>query len=93
MPAAKVEHASGGSSVEGPEIARFKGFHYARSYVYIQRKRGRRLAWPRAALRVFRRLISARMVKSPPYRNYALGQLKGLLASRADRRLRSCERG
>ena len=81
VPTARVEHASGGSSVERPETARLKGFHYAWSYVYIQRKRGRRLAWPRAALRVLRRLISARMVKSPPYRNYALGQWKGLMAS------------
>lgn len=79
VPAAKVFHASGGSTPEGPSLACFKGYHYSLSHAYILRKRGYRLPRLRAMASVVRRMVSARMIKSSSYRSYAIGRWKGIL--------------
>lgn len=77
VPKAQVIHASGGSTPEGPQLSRFKGYHYSVSHAYILRKHGQHLPRLRALGSVLRRLVSVRMIKSSTYRNYAMGRLRG----------------
>ncbi|MBB96697.1 MAG: glycosyl transferase [Rhodobacteraceae bacterium] len=77
VPGAEVIHASAGSTAPSPALARFKGYHYARSQIRVMAKHGRR--WPtlQGLLSAARRLMSARNLTQPDKRHDALGRWQG----------------
>ena len=77
VPGARLIHASGGSSPPSPELARFKGYHYARSQARVMAKHGRRMPYLRGVLSAARRLVSARNLTSPEKWNDAKGRWRG----------------
>ena len=50
VPSATVNHAAGRSSGRSPAMARFRGYHIARSRIYAMNKHGQPLPWLRTAL-------------------------------------------
>jgi len=80
VPQAQVTHASAGSTPPTPALARFKGYHYARSQILVMAKHGRR--WPRlrGLVSSARRLISARNLTRPEKWNDARGRWQGSLS-------------
>lgn len=85
IPAAKVIHAGDGSSPPSAELARFKGYHYARSQIFMLRKLGKRFAFARGLASALRRCISVKMLNTGANRSYALGRLAGAWSMRPNK--------
>lgn len=77
VPQAHVTHASGGSTPPSPALARFKGYHFARSQARVMAKHGRRLPYLRGILTATRRLMSIRNLTNPEKWNDARGRWRG----------------
>ena len=77
IPAAKVTHEGDSSSPRSPELARFKGYHYARSQIYMMRKLGQSLPFLKGLASALRRCISVKMFSSHTARSYAIGRVSG----------------
>ena len=82
IPAAKVTHEGDKSSPQSPELARFKGYHYARSHIYMMRKLGQSLPHLKGLASALRRCVSVKMVSSHTARSYAIGRLSGAWSMR-----------
>jgi GT2 family glycosyltransferase len=79
IPAARVLHEGGGSTPSSPELTRLKGYHYARSQIYMYRKLGRRAPFLSGLASALRRCLSLRLwlPDGRRSRHYALGRLQG----------------
>lgn len=84
IPQAKVTHAQDGSSPPSAELARFKGYHYARSQIYMLRKLGRRAPFLTGLASALRRCLSLRLWMPFGARghHHALGRLQGAWSMR-----------
>lgn len=80
VPQAHVVHASAGSTVPSPELARFKGYHYARSQMIVMSKHGRKLPYLQGFLSSLRRLVSIRNLTRPEKWQEAKGRWQGTLS-------------
>ncbi|MEM8732197.1 MAG: glycosyltransferase family 2 protein, partial [Pseudomonadota bacterium] len=77
VPSARVTHASAGSTAPSPELSRFKGYHYARSEIYVMSKHGRKYAYLKGLFSAARRLISIRNLSRADKWNDAQGRWRG----------------
>jgi N-acetylglucosaminyl-diphospho-decaprenol L-rhamnosyltransferase len=82
IPAAKVTHEGDKSSPPSPELAHFKGYHYARSQIYMLHKLGRGAPFLKGLTTALRRCISVKMLSSPTSRSYAIGRVSGAWSMR-----------
>ena len=80
VPAARITHASGGSTQPSAALARFKGYHYARSYIHVLGKHGRRHPWAVGAMDALRRCLSLRFLTRSDKRNDAIGRWQGVMS-------------
>lgn len=84
VPAAGVRHRAGHSSGRSAAVARFKGFHMARSRAYVFEKYDKRLPWARTLGRALFELILPHNLLSPRRRAKHLGQVAGALSAWSD---------
>jgi len=84
VPRARVRHEAGHSSGRSPAVARFKGFHMARSRVYALAKHRRPLPWLRTFAAALGGLIAPHNALSARRRAKYLGQLAGAWSSLKD---------
>ena len=84
VPSARVRHQAGHSSGRSPTIARFKGFHLARSRVYALAKHGRPLPWLRTFTAALGGLIAPHNLLSARRRAKYLGQVAGAWSALKD---------
>ncbi len=77
VPAAIADHASGQSTELSGALSRFKGYHWARSRVYVARKHGLPLPWANALKNALWHLIRPKSWTRPDRRAEAIGRLKG----------------
>ncbi|MAC81344.1 MAG: glycosyl transferase [Rhodobacteraceae bacterium] len=80
VPDAHVVHASAGSTAPSPELARFKGYHYARSQMIVMSKHGRKVPYLQGFLSSLRRLASVRNLSRPEKWQEARGRWQGTLS-------------
>ncbi|MGR3805493.1 glycosyltransferase family 2 protein [Marinibacterium profundimaris] len=81
VPTAHVFHASAGSTAPSAALSRFKGYHLARSQVYVMAKHGRSAPYLRGVLNAARRLVSIRNLTRPEKWNDAKGRWRGALSA------------
>jgi N-acetylglucosaminyl-diphospho-decaprenol L-rhamnosyltransferase len=84
VPSARVRHAAGHSSGRSPAIARFKGFHMARSRVYALAKHGRPVPWLKTFAAALGGLIAPHNLLSARRRAKYLGQVSGAWSALKD---------
>jgi N-acetylglucosaminyl-diphospho-decaprenol L-rhamnosyltransferase len=84
VPNARVRHAAGHSSGRSPDVARFKGFHMARSRVYAMAKHGRPLPWLRTFAAAIWGLTAPHILLSARRRAKYLGQVAGAWSALKD---------
>jgi N-acetylglucosaminyl-diphospho-decaprenol L-rhamnosyltransferase len=80
VPAARARHALGHSSTPSPALSRFKGYHWARSRIYVGHKHGRTLPWLSGFWNGLSHLLSTRSWTDAEHRNEAWGRLSGALS-------------
>ena len=78
VPQAQVRHFSGKSSTPSAALSRFKGYHWARSRVYVGRKHGVPLPWLNGMKNALWHLIRPRSWWSAELRAEARGRLAGV---------------
>ena len=78
VPQARVRHSSGKSSSASAALSRFKGYHWARSRVYVGRKHGLPLPWLNGMKNALWHLIRKRSWRSAELRAEAWGRLAGV---------------
>ncbi len=78
VPAAIAHHASGQSTAPSAALSRFKGYHWARSRVYIARKHGLPWPWANALKNALWHLIRPKSWTAPDRRSEAVGRLRGV---------------
>lgn len=78
VPQAQVRHFSGKSSTPSAALSRFKGYHWARSRVYVGRKHGMPLPWLNGMKNALWHLIRPRSWWSAELRAEARGRLAGV---------------
>lgn len=78
VPRARVRHFSGKSSPPSATLSRFKGYHWARSRVYVGRKHGMTLPWLNGMKNALWHLIRPRAWRSAELRAEARGRLAGV---------------
>lgn len=84
VPQAVVRHDAGKSSGQSPELARFKGYHLARSRVYAMAKHGRPRPWSRTMIAALGGLLAPHNLVSVRRRAKYLGQIAGAWSARHD---------
>jgi len=84
VPTARVRHEAGHSSGRSAAVARFKGFHMARSRVYASAKHARPLPWLRTFLAALGGLIAPYNLLSARRRAKYLGQVAGAWSALKD---------
>ncbi len=77
VPTAMVYHAGGKSSNPSYELSKFKGYHWARSRIYVGRKHGKALPVLSGLLDGVSHLISRHSLYDTDRRKGALGRIKG----------------
>lgn len=82
IPSAEVVHEGGGSTAPSPELSRFKGYHYARSQIYMRRKLGQRGAFVTGLATALRRCLSIRLLTGARSWDDAKGQVAGAWSMR-----------
>ena len=82
IPTATVVHEGGGSTAPSPELERFKGYHYARSQIYMRRKLGQRGAFLKGLASALRRCVSIRLLTGRRSWHDAAGQVAGAWSMR-----------
>lgn len=80
VPSARAQHASGHSSTPSAWLARFKGYHWARSRIYVGRKHGLRLPWLSGMWDAVSHLVSPKSWTDPTHRHEATGRIAGALS-------------
>jgi N-acetylglucosaminyl-diphospho-decaprenol L-rhamnosyltransferase len=80
VPSARALHASGHSSTPSAWLSRFKGYHWARSRIYVGRKHGLRLPWLSGLWDALSHLLSPKSWTDPTHRNEAIGRITGTLS-------------
>lgn len=80
VPEAKGRHVAGTSSTPSPTLSQFKGFHWARSRIYVGRKHGIRLPLLGGLWDGVSHLISPKSWSDASHRNEAIGRIKGALS-------------
>ncbi|MDP3897842.1 MAG: glycosyltransferase family 2 protein [Mesorhizobium sp.] len=84
VPEAAVRHSGGRSSGRSTEVARFKGYHMARSRAYVFAKYGKSLPWARTLGRALFEMILPHNLLSSRRRAKHLGQVAGAWSARSD---------
>lgn len=82
VPMARAHHAAGTSSPPSPGLSQFKGFHWARSRIYVGRKHGLRLPWLSGLWDGLSHLASPKSWTDATHRAEAIGRIKGALSIR-----------
>lgn len=83
VPAAIAHHASGQSTTPSAALSRFKGYHWARSRVYVARKHGLPWPWVNAMKNALWHLIRPKSWTRPDRRGEALGRIAGAWSMRS----------
>jgi N-acetylglucosaminyl-diphospho-decaprenol L-rhamnosyltransferase len=82
VPAAVAHHASGQSTPPSAALSRFKGYHWARSRVYVARKHGLPHPWFNAMKNALWHMVRPKSLGDPERRSEAIGRLKGAWSAR-----------
>jgi len=85
IPTAVVTHVAGTGAKRSIKTARFKGFHMARSRVYVVSKDGAKAAWLRTLVTSILGLIAPHNLLSARRRAKYLGQIQGAWSARQDK--------
>jgi len=86
VPAARALHGQGQSTPPSAALSRFKGYHWARSRIYVARKHGLPRPWAAAMKNALWHLIRPKSWAAPDRRAEALGRLHGALSMRRNSR-------
>ncbi len=82
IPTTRVIHIGGASSPASPRAARFKGYHWGRSRVYVSRKHQAPRPLLRGLSNALNFLLSPRSLYSATHRSEGLGRLAGAWSQR-----------